>query len=183
MSRTRPLPLAALALTLMAAPAGAQEGALPEGPQGAPPAADYAFVPSLSDDISDKVDEAVSHMNFLIRGIARGRLRGANEPIDLIEIRYPADSVWVRLRRDEPPIITPQSGEYTEYRRADGEVVQARTQLRAGVVEQYFDSDDGDKRTIYRLREDGLLELEVEVLSEKLREPFTYTWVYRPIRP
>lgn len=167
--------LCALALVALAAPAAAQEDA----PLG-PPAGTYVFVPEESEGIDEKVNEAVAHMNFLIRGVARGRLKGANEPIDRVEIRYDGDSVRVMLR-DDPPIVSPRDGAFAPYRRPDGEVVQVRTALSPGVIDQVFDSEDGDKRMVYRLRPDGLLALEVEVLSEKLKEPFTYTWVFRPV--
>lgn len=166
---------AAAAACALAAPAAAQ------GPQEGPPAGSYEFVPGESDRIEEAIDRAVSHMNFLIRGIARRRLRGANEPIDRIEIRYPGDSVWISLRAGDPPIVSPRDGSFAEYRRADGELLKVRTELSTGVVEQYFASDDGDKRMVYRTRPDGLLALEVEVLSERLKEPFTYTWIFRPV--
>ena len=163
----------ALVALLVAIPGTAQEAG--------PPAGVYEFVPSESESIDEKVDQAVRHMNFLIRGIARGRLKGANEPIDRIEIRYPGDTVFVSLRADEPAVTSPRNGMAVPYRRADGEVVQVKTELSPGVIDQFFDSEDGDKRMVYRMRPDGLLALDVEVLSEKLREPFRYTWVFRPV--
>lgn len=141
----------------------------------------YRFVPERSDEIGDKVDQAVAHMNFLIRGIARGRLKGANRPIDQIDIRYSSDSVWISLRADEPWVVSTMDGRDTPYTRPDGEVVQVKTTVEPGVIDQYFTSDDGEKQMIYRLRDDGLLEVESIVYSDKLREPFRYTWVYRPI--
>lgn len=166
--------VAVLATLLLAAPVIAQER-VPLGP----PAGTYEFVPSESESVDEKVDRAVAHINFLIRGFAAKRLRGANQPIDRIEIRYPGDTVWVSVREDEPPIRSPRNGMPVEYRRADGEVVQVRTELSPGVIDQFFDSEDGDKRMVYRVRSDGLLALDVEVLSDKLNEPFLYTWVFR----
>jgi uncharacterized Ntn-hydrolase superfamily protein len=43
----------------------------------------------------------------------------------------------------------------------------------------YFTSDDGEKGMIYTLGDGGRLELESTSYSEKLREPFSYVWVYR----
>lgn len=142
------------------------------------PAGTWRFVPEQSEEIDEAVDQAVSHMNFLVRGIARSRLRGANKPISQIVIDYPDDNVYILFRSDEPPTITPQSGEFVPYTRADGEVVQVKTELEQGVIRQFFDSDDGQKEHVYRLRPDGNMALEVTVFSEKLREPFTYTWVF-----
>src|SRR5690606_31714093 len=91
--------------------------------EGGPPAGLYVFVPEESERIEDAIDRAADHMNFLIRPIAKRRLRGANEPIERIEIAYPGSDVRVVLRQDEPPIVSPRSGAAVPYRRADGEVV------------------------------------------------------------
>ena len=159
-------------------------GALPVAAQDAPRPIEqglYRFVPEQSDEIEDRIDRAVSHMNFLIRGIAKSRLRGANESIDQIDLRYSGDSVWISLRPDEPWVVSTMDGREMPYRRADGEVVQVKADVSPGVIDQYFTSEDGEKQMIYRMREDGLLEVESIIYSEKLREPFRYTWVYRPV--
>ncbi|MEJ2502368.1 MAG: DUF1028 domain-containing protein [Gemmatimonadota bacterium] len=156
-------------------------GTRAQGTEDPIPGGLYEFVPEQSEEIDGKIDDAVSHMNFLIRGIASRRLRGANRSIEHIDIRYSGDSVWISLRQDEPWVVSLRNGEYVPYRRADGEVVQVKTDLSPGVIDQYFQSDDGEKQMIYRLREDGLLELESIVYSEKLEEPFRYTWVYRRV--
>jgi hypothetical protein len=164
----------ATALLVLALGAGAVSG------QDAPiPAGTWQFVPEESQNINEAVDKAVSHLNFLVRGIARNRLRGANKPIEQIVVDYPGDDVHILLRADEPPVITPRSGDVVPYTRADGEVVRVNTDLTPGVITQYFDSDDGQKQHVYRLREDGSMAFEVTVFSDRLREPFTYVWVFR----
>lgn len=162
---------ALLVLALGAGAVSAQEEPIPAGT--------WQFVPEESDNINQAVDRAVSHLNFLIRGIARGRLRGANKPIQQIVLDYPDGNVYLLLRADEPPVISPQDGAVVPYTRADGEVVQVKTELVPGVITQFFDSDDGQKEHVYRLRPDGTMAMEVTVLSERLREPFRYTWVFR----
>lgn len=146
------------------------------------PAGKYEFVPGESDEIDARVEKAVSHMNFLIRGIAKKRLLGANKPIDRVDLRYQGDSVWISLREDDPWITTLRNGQFGPYIRPDGEVVQAKTELSPGLIDQYFKSDDGEKQMIYTLRPDGKLAVESIIYSDKLREPFRYTWVYRPVK-
>ena len=145
------------------------------------PAGLYQFVPEQSDEIEGRIKQAASHMNFLIRGIAERRLRNANKPIDRIDLRYQGDTVWISLREDEPWIASLRNGEFGPYTRADGEVVQVKTELKPGVIDQYFRSDDGEKQMIYTLRNDGRVAVESIVYSDKLKEPFRYTWVYRPV--
>lgn len=164
----------AVALVVLAASASiaaAQQAPIPAGT--------WQFVPEQSEKIDAAVDKAVAHMNFLVRGVARSRLRGANKPIHRIVVQYPDDNVQISLRDDEPPVISPRSGQFVPYTRADGEVVQVKTELRDGVIHQFFDSEDGKKEHVYRLRPDGTMAFEVKVLSEKLRAPFEYTWVFR----
>ncbi|MDX1674102.1 MAG: hypothetical protein R3314_04790 [Longimicrobiales bacterium] len=138
----------------------------------------YRFVPEESEEIDEKMKEAVNHMFFAIRGIARRRLAGANEPIDRIFIDYQADTLVVSLRQDEPVVKTLMTGEYIPYTRADGEVVQVKADVEPGLIDMYFKSDDGEKQMIYQFTEEGKLELESISYSEKLEEPFRYTWVY-----
>jgi hypothetical protein len=164
----------AAALAMLVAGAGVASA------QQAPiPAGTWQFVPEQSETIDGAVDRAVAHMNFLVRGVARSRLRGANKPIQRIVVQYPDDNVWVSLRADEPPVISPRDGSFVPYTRADGEVVRVKTEIGDGVIRQFFDSDDGQKEHVYRLRPDGTLAFEVKVLSERLRAPFEYTWVFR----
>jgi hypothetical protein len=118
-------------------------------------------------------------MNFLVRGVARNRLRGANKPIEPHHHPVPGRQRLHLVPEDEPPTISPRNGEFVPYTRADGEVVQVKTELSDGLITQFFDSDDGQKEHVYRLRPDGTLALEVTVFSERLRAPFQYTWVFR----
>lgn len=142
------------------------------------PAGLYNFVPEESEEIESKVREAVDHIFFAIRGIARRRLAGANEPIDRVFIDYAGDTLLVSLRADEPVVESLMNGEAIPYTRADGEVVQVRSEVEPGVVDMFFEAEDGTKEIIYTLRDDGKLALESITFSDKLEEPFRYTWVY-----
>lgn len=177
MSFARRLFVPFIALAVAAPGLSAQEGSSHPVPAGA-----YRFVPEKSDEIADRIDQAVSHMNFLIRGIAKRRLHGANRSIDRVVVRYDADSVRISLREDEPWITSPRNGEFVPFTRPDGEVVQVRTQLKPDAINQHFKSDEGEKQMIYRLREDGLLALESIIHSDRLKEPFRYTWVFEPVK-
>lgn len=176
MSIVRRLLIPLIALILAAPGLTAQSGPDDRIPEGF-----YEFVPEESDEIDSRIDRAVSHMNFLIRGIAKRRLRGANRPIEYVDLRYEEDSVWISLGDDEPWIVSRHDGEFGPFTRPDGEVVELKTELREGVIDQYFRADDGDKRMTYTLRDDGMLALESTIYSDRLEEPFRYTWVFRPV--
>jgi hypothetical protein len=144
------------------------------------PAGVYTFIPEESDDIGPRAREAVHHLFFAIRGIARRRLEGANEPIDRVDLSYKADTLLVSLREDEPIVKSLMTGDTIPYTRADGEVVQVHAQTEPGMIDLYFQAEDGAKEMIFRLRDDGNLAVESITYSDKLREPFRYTWVYAP---
>ncbi|MFW5947535.1 MAG: DUF1028 domain-containing protein [Gemmatimonadota bacterium] len=144
------------------------------------PAGVYTFVPDESEEIREKAREAVSHLFFAIRGIARGRLEGANEPIDRLNIGYMGDTLVISLRSDEPTVFSLMNGEFIPYTRADGETVQVKADVEPGMIDLFFQAEDGAKEMIFTLREDGKVALESITYSDRLREPFRYTWVYAP---
>ena len=139
----------------------------------------YTFIPEESEKIREKASEAVSHLFFAIRGIARRRLEGANKPIDRILFNYQADTIVVSLRNDEPVYKATMSGDTLPYTREDGEVIQVTAETEPGMIDMYFIAEDGMKEMIFRLRDDGKLAVESITYSDKLEEPFRYTWVYR----
>ena len=144
------------------------------------PAGVYTFVPEESDEIGPRAREAVSHLFFAIRGIARRRLEGANEPIDRVDLAYAGDTILVSLREDEPTYRALMSGDSLPYTREDGEVIQVSAETAPGVIDMYFVAEDGMKEMIFQMREDGHLAVESITYSDKLEEPFRYTWVYAP---
>ena len=140
----------------------------------------YTFIPGESEAIREKASEAVSHMFFAIRGIARRRLEGANKPIDRIIFDYRGDTILVSLREDESVYMATMSGDTIPYTREDGEVIQVTAETEPGMIDMYYIAEDGMKEMIFRLRENGRLAVESITYSDKLEEPFRYTWVYRP---
>ena len=156
--------------------ADAAEAAAPEYPI-APGL--YTFIPGESEAIREKASEAVSHMFFAIRGIARRRLEGANKPIDRIIFDYRGDTMIVSLREDETAYKATMSGDTIPYTREDGEVIEVTAETEPGMVDMYFIAEDGMKEMIFRLRDNDRLAVESITYSDKLEEPFRYTWVYR----
>lgn len=181
--------LVAVALTApgLAAQEQMQDTAAEAVAQEAPMPADrpiaagvYTFVPGESDDVGPRAREAVSHLFFAIRGIARRRLEGANEPIHRVDLGYRGDTLLVSLREDEPTVRTLMDGDTVPYTRADGEVVQVVADVEPGTIDLWFVAEDGRKEMIFQRRDDGKLAVESVTYSDKLEAPFRYTWVYAP---
>lgn len=147
--------------------------------RGGPPAGVYVIDPAASDDIEAAIDRAASQVSWVIRTFARSRLRGANRPVDRIEVRYPADSVAI-THDDDAPIVTLAGGPVIRWQRPDeDEVVDLETVMGSGTVRRRFISDDGEKEMLYRARPEGGLALEVTVRSSRLKEPLRYTLLFR----
>ena len=140
----------------------------------------YTFVPEESEEIGPKAREAVEHLFFAIRGIAQRRLEGANEPIDRVDLDYRSDTVLVSLRAGDPPVKSLMNGDTLPYTRPDGEVVQVTADVEPGMIDLWFIAEDGRKEMIFRRRDNGNLAVESVTYSDKLEEPFRYTWVYAP---
>ena len=68
---------------------GAASDTIPKG------TAVYVLVPDSSDNIPTAIDHVVSHMNFIVRGIARGRLTKINPTPHQVRVDLETDTVSV----------------------------------------------------------------------------------------
>jgi hypothetical protein len=168
---TRPIRLACLlGLLLLVAPGAAAQSAAFEGT--------FAYVAAGSDDVHAAIDRAVAGLNFAFRPIARSRLRRTNSPYRTLEIRRQNASLAVSLDGGAP-IVSPESGTPTSWRRADGEVLQVSTAWEGGRLRQSFVAEDGRRDNHYTVSEDGRrLTLEVTVTSPRLNAPLRYRLNY-----
>ncbi|MBX6363310.1 MAG: hypothetical protein IRZ00_05530 [Gemmatimonadetes bacterium] len=134
---------------------------------------------AASDDVAAAIERATSHMSFLMRPIARGRLKKTNAPYR--RLVFAPSPTQYELRVDHrAPIVTPADGSPATWTREDGEVLGVSTRPRAGGLEQTFVARDGQRVNEYRLSPDGQsLTMDVTVTSPRLPQPVTYRLVYR----
>lgn len=160
---------------VLAAPAALVAPAL------AAPALEGAFVhlPAESDNIDKAIETAVAKVNFLIRGVAHGRLKATNEPYGAIVFAQDAKQITIKMD-DRKPIVTPASGQAIKWKREDGEVFDVSTRWVGEGLEQTFAAEDGKRVNRFVLAPDGKkLTMHVTVSSGKLPQPLTYKLVYR----
>lgn len=149
----------------------------------AQPAADpyvgtYRFAPERSADVEQAIERGTEDLNFLIRGIARRRLRGTTQPYRTIRIQR-SDGEIATIYDGREPIRSPADGRAVTWRREDGEVLQLSTRERDGALVQTFVAEDGTRENAFRVSDDGsTLTLTVTVRSDRLPEPIVFDLVY-----
>ena len=159
-----------LALVLFQAPLQAQGTAL----NGS-----YSLVGNGGAEINRAIEQAIAKMSFVVRPIARGRLRRTNLPYATIQLGITSNQITIDTRNGNP-ITTPADGTPIEWKREDGEVLRVSTEWRNGALQQTFVADDGQRVNVYTLGAGGTtMELRVTVTSPRLPAPVTYTLRYR----
>jgi len=141
-----------------------------------PLAGTWRLVPEAADPIKPAIDRAVAKMNFLIRGIARGRLQQRNPASAFVEIRREPDHLFLRIDQftNRPH---PLNGEVWKRATADGEVDITLTKFEDGFATAYANKD-GRRENRFKL-ENGMLHMAVTITSKYLTEPVRYTLRYQ----
>ena len=127
------------------------------------------------------IEQVVSQMNFLIRGIARRRLREPNLPSK--EVSISLDEAQIRIERPgQPEVSAPASGKAITWRNPEegdvfqvqhgiderGELYQRFAGERSVSVNRFVLSDDGNALTIHTLIE-----------ADRLPAPLRFEMSYR----
>ncbi len=161
----------ALVLAWLPAAAPAQPAAL---------AGVYTYDEAASDDIHAAIEAAIRGMNFIVRPIARSRLRKTNEPLGRVLLSFTATHAAIAIN-DDPPIRTPLDGTPIRWERADGEAFDVSTAWASGRLRQTFVAEDGRRANAYSLGPDGrTLTISVTVSSPRLPRPLTYRMTFKP---
>jgi hypothetical protein len=156
---TRLLPL------LLAAPLAAQ-------PVGAWKLATQPDLPRI-------IEEATAKMNFLVRPIARGRLKKTNAAYQHITIASTPAEITIKYDDREPQHM-PASGQPVSWKREDGEVFKLSARTEHGDLIQTYKAEDGERVNQFHLDPgSGVLSLLVTVTSHKLPSPVIYTLTYK----
>jgi len=139
----------------------------------------YTLVAQESDDVVQAINSATSRMNFLIRPVARSRLRGTNPAYQRVVIGREGNRIRIEMD-DAPAVVAPRDGTPIRWRRADGEQLDVTVNAEPARVTQTFRAEDGERENLLVLSPDGrTLAMTVTIRSPQLPEPLTYTLRYR----
>jgi hypothetical protein len=132
--------------------------------------------------IDAAIQASVAKLNFLIRPIARSRLKKSNSPHRRVEITQTEDEIVV-TSDSEPPVRMPADGKTAKWTRNDGEVVEVAASWTGDQLVQTFKAADGQRVNTFSITPDRTqLTLQVEVTSPRLPTPVRYvlTFAARP---
>jgi hypothetical protein len=127
--------------------------------------------------INTAIANAAHDFNFIVRSIAKKRLRAANPIPRTLSISESGGSIEVVLNGNLR--VRAKPGSTITWRGPDNDPVKVTTVLEGDALTQTFVADDGTKRNRYRVRSDGQLQLDVHVTSSKLKRPLDYTQLFR----
>lgn len=140
----------------------------------------FVYAPEASEDVEAAIDAAVDDLNFIVRPIARRRLRDATEPIRRVTFEQRPGTIVISTGDAANPTRTAPDGTPAPWTRTNGETVDVATRWDGDMLFQTFDAEDGMRTNAYTLSADGdTLRMAVTIRSPRLPEPVEYTLVYR----
>ena len=140
------------------------------------PAGEWVRDFAQSDDINAAINRGTQGLSFIVKPIARKRLRATNPPPQTLSIKSSGNSIDIVLNNDVVLHTSPGASFEWSYQ---GEKLHVSTTLEGGVLTNVFKADDGEKSNSYRVRPDGLLELRTRITSHRLKHPVEYVQVFR----
>ena len=139
----------------------------------------YVYVPERSTAVDRAVEKAVTEVNFVLRPMARSRLKKTNQPYQNITLTIGADKLSITTDR-RAAIVTPASGKPVKWRREDGEMLDVSMKWQGRTLQETFAAKDGKRVNVFELSPDGgELRMMVTVSSKRLPKPLVYTLVYQ----
>lgn len=139
----------------------------------------YRFVGGRADrEARDAaIEDVVSEMNVLVRGIARDRLREANPIPGHITLLRKGDALAIAF--DQRTYEARLDGASTEVVGITGDKLSYHVELVPKGVRQKFDGDGGGRTNTLEVQGDGRLDVSVEVRSARLPAPLRYRLAFR----
>src|SRR5688572_16422235 len=129
------------------------------------------------DAVEAAIEAVVSEMNVIARGIARDRLRAANQVPDRITIERNGDTIAIAFddRRYEAAL----DGSISNVKGITGDPLEYRVSVSKQRVRQSFKGEKGGRKNdLHRVGDDGL-RVDVEVSSSSLPAPLRYTLTFK----
>jgi hypothetical protein len=139
----------------------------------------YTLDVAASDDIGESFEPAIREMNFMVRSVARSRVRQSIRAEERIVIRHENGHVLTQV--DDRPALEAPVGRTVERQRDRGPLV-VNTVVRDGALIQRMESDEGVRTNEYRLSDDGRrLTVDVTFTSGRLPIPVQYRLMYNRV--
>lgn len=144
-------------------------------------AGSYRYIGGAAEEeaLSASIENVVQKMNFLIRGIARRRLKKGNQPSAQLNLVITADTITVE-RPGQPTISAPANGTPITWRSPDGDDFEVRQGFDADRLFQSFQGPKSFSRNDFVLSPDGAtLTVYTRIVSKHLPIPLEFHTTYR----
>jgi hypothetical protein len=129
--------------------------------------------------LSAAIERTVSNVNFLIRGIARGRLTDRNQPYGHITIRFVPGFIEIQAE-GRPLFRSPDTGAQGNWHGPDNADYRIVQRVEGDSIVQEVGNSDGTRRNVFRVSPDGhTLTMSVRVTSSRLPQALEYSLTYR----
>jgi hypothetical protein len=139
----------------------------------------YKLDDAASDNIDNAIDQGVRGTNFLVRHIARDRLKKLNPAYRTVSIASSARDVSIVVD-NQPALKMPADGSAVVWTSPAGGKTNVNVRFAGGHMLQEFNSSDGHRVNDYTLSADGrTLTMQVTETSSRLSAPVKYKQLYR----
>jgi hypothetical protein len=123
------------------------------------------------------IEEGAAQVNFLVRPIARSRLKKTNPNVTRVAISRSGDDITIQLGTSKPSTARP-GGPTVKWSR-DDEEFDLVLNWEGTTLGQSFAAPDGKRINRYTLSADGkTLSVDVTVISDRLKNPVKYSLVF-----
>jgi hypothetical protein len=140
----------------------------------------YALLPGESDDVKEAIERSISHMNFIVRPIARHRLTRTNRPPAHLTFANRADTLVVTLEGANP-IVTPRDGSLVPWvSGVSKEVYRVEAVVAGDTLHQTIIASDGHRQDDFIFSHGGeRVRLDVRLYADRLPAPLTYSLTFQ----
>jgi hypothetical protein len=154
-------------------------GALPDGLEGH---FDFSEQASERKALEEAIEATAQRLSFLVRGIARSRLRAGNRIAPWVELRRSGEQITIQYQ-GRPPMTAAATGEPVSWKNEDGAAVALQHRLEGDTLVQVLRTAEGARTNRLSVAPGGGLLLAVEVSSPRLPAPLKYVLSYSRRRP
>ena len=153
----------------------AVSGAFPQGERT------YKAVQGLQTQekvVAAVINEAAAKFNFMIRGIARSRLRASNPVFGAITVSYDGAALTLSANGDALR-LTGTNGGRIPWETPDGRKIEVEQFIQPQLAKRVYYNKDGHREVVYNISEDlKALTLNVTLHSKYLKTPVQYQLQY-----
>jgi hypothetical protein len=126
--------------------------------------------------LDQAIEATAQRLSFVIRPVARSRLRSANRIAPWVEISHRGDQIAVQFQ-GRAPMTASVSGGTVRWKNEDGVEVAMQVRIDGETLVQVLTTDEGARTNRFTATPNGL-RLAVEISSPRLPAPLKYNLSY-----